>query len=209
MTQHGIQRISNDPIIKLGDSGVLDGWLKGVRRVVSPNCNQRPAGTEVNLLVIHNISLPPGQYGGDHIERFFTNRLDHSLDPFYKEIEGVEVSSHLLIKRTGEVVQFVSFDERAWHAGLSRFQTRDNCNDFSIGIELEGEDDVPYTCAQYEVLVSITQCLMKEYPGIAMDRIVGHQDISPGRKTDPGIAFDWDGYFNQVDANFSLDAKVV
>lgn len=209
MTHYGIQRISTDPIIELSNSGVLDGWLKGVRRVVSPNCNQRPADTEISLLVIHNISLPPGQYGGDHIERFFTNRLDHSLDPFYKEIEGVKVSSHLLIKRTGEVVQFVSFDDRAWHAGLSQFQSRENCNDFSIGIELEGEDDVPYTDAQYEVLVSITRCLMKEYPRIAMDRIVGHQDIAPGRKTDPGKAFDWDSYFGLVDTNSSINTEAV
>lgn len=209
MTHNGIQDFVKKPVVTLSNDGVLDGWLKGVRRVVSPNCNHRPADTEISLLVIHNISLPPGQYGGDHIERFFTNRLDHSLDPFYKEIEGVEVSSHLLIKRTGEVVQFVSFDDRAWHAGLSKFQTRENCNDFSIGIELEGEDEVPYTDAQYEVLVNITRCLMKAYPGIAVDRIVGHQDISPGRKTDPGKAFDWDGYFGQVNANSNMGSSVV
>lgn len=207
MTHYGIHRINNDPVINLNNGGVSNGWLKGVRRVVSPNCNHRPPNTDINLLVIHNISLPPGQYGGDHIERFFTNRLDHSLDPFYKEIEGVEVSSHLLIKRTGEVVQFVSFEERAWHAGLSAFQSRENCNDFSIGIELEGEDDVPYTDAQYEVLVCVTRCLMRAYPGIASDRIVGHQDIAPGRKTDPGAAFDWDGYLGLV--NTTPDMEVV
>ncbi|UZE94993.1 1,6-anhydro-N-acetylmuramyl-L-alanine amidase AmpD [Alkalimarinus alittae] len=204
MIYNGIQRITH-----VSNDGVLDGWLKGVRRVVSPNCNARPADAEINLLVIHNISLPPGRYGGDHIERFFTNRLDHSLHPFYKEIEGVEVSSHLLIKRTGEVVQFVPFSERAWHAGASTFQTQENCNDFSIGIELEGEDEVPYTDAQYEVLVKITRCLMREYPGIDMGRIVGHQDIAPGRKTDPGRAFDWANYFGLVGGNASLDAKVV
>ena len=209
MTQYGIQPIAKDPIVTLSNDGVLEGWLKGVRRVVSPNCNQRPADTKINLLVIHNISLPPGQYGGDHIERFFTNRLDHSLDPFYKEIEGVKVSSHLLIKRTGEVVQFVSFDDRAWHAGLSKFQTRENCNDFSIGIELEGEDEVPYTDAQYEILVNITRCLMKEYPGISVDRIVGHQDIAPGRKTDPGKAFDWSGYFELLNGVSNIGTNVV
>ncbi len=209
MTQHGIQHTVKDSVITLSNDGVLDGWLKGVRRVVSPNCNQRPADNEISLLVIHNISLPPGQYGGDHIERFFTNRLDHSLDPFYKEIEGVEVSSHLLIKRTGEIVQFVSFDERAWHAGASTFKTRENCNDFSIGVELEGEDEVPYTDAQYEVLVSITRCLTKEYPAISIDRIIGHQDISPGRKTDPGKAFDWERYFDQIKAKSDISTEVV
>jgi AmpD protein len=209
MTYNGIQRIVKSPAVAVSNDGILDGWLKGVRRVVSPNCNQRPAGTDINLLVIHNISLPPGRYGGDHIERFFTNRLDHSLDPFYKEIKGVEVSSHLLIKRTGEIVQFVPFDERAWHAGRSSFQSREDCNDFSIGIELEGEDEVPYTDAQYEVLVTITRYLMSAYPSIDMDRIVGHQHIAPGRKTDPGVAFDWDNYFDLMNDVKDFDAKAV
>ncbi|WP_250657625.1 1,6-anhydro-N-acetylmuramyl-L-alanine amidase AmpD [Alkalimarinus coralli] len=189
--------------------GITDGWLNGVTRVASPNFNQRPADTEINLLVIHNISLPPGEYGGDHIERFFTNQLDHSLHPFFKEIEGLKVSSHLLIKRNGEVVQFVPFNQRAWHAGLSVFQTVENCNDFSIGIELEGEDDVPYTSHQYSVLADITRSLMAEYPAISMDRIVGHQHISPGRKTDPGAAFDWTGYFAQVSDGTGDDSRVV
>lgn len=205
MIYNGIQSITS----RESHDGIHNGWLKGVRRVVSPNCNQRPKETEISLLVIHNISLPPGRYGGDHIERFFTNQLDHSLHPFFKEIEGVKVSSHLLIKRTGEVVQFVPFSERAWHAGASTFQNHDDCNDFSIGIELEGEDDVPYTEAQYELLVNITRTLMSEYPEINLGRIVGHQDISPGRKTDPGRAFDWNYYFGLLSHDKGLGVKMV
>ena len=180
-----------------GDN-IKDGWLMSARRVPSPNFNQRPADKDINLLVIHNISLPPGQFGENHIEQFFTNQLDHSLDPFYKEIEGVEVSSHLFIKRCGEVVQFVSFDDRAWHAGASTFQSCDNCNDFSIGIELEGEDDLAYTDAQYRSLDVVTQSIMAAYPSIVLDRITGHEDISPGRKTDPGKAFDWKRYLSSL-----------
>jgi AmpD protein len=179
----------------MAQKNIVDGWLRGARSVVSPNFNQRPNDTVINLLVIHNISLPPGQYGGDHIEHFFTNQLDTSLDPFYKKIEGVEVSSHLLIKRTGEVVQFVPFAHRAWHAGRSFFKTCKECNDFSIGIELEGTDDDPYTEAQYQSLAATTRSLMDEYPDINKDRIVGHSDIAPGRKTDPGESFDWNKYF--------------
>jgi len=177
------------------DTDIIGGWFCGARPVASPNFNQRPDGAVISLLVIHNISLPPGQYGGSHIEHFFTNQLDCSLDPFYKEIEGVEVSSHLLIKRTGEVVQFVPFAERAWHAGRSIFNGCKECNDFSIGIELEGTDDDPYTEFQYQSLATITQSIMVEYPEITKDRIVGHSDISPGRKTDPGKSFNWDTYF--------------
>jgi len=179
----------------MADKSIVDGWLCSARPMVSPNFNQRPDGAVISLLVIHNISLPPGQYGGDHIEHFFTNQLDCTLDPFYKEIDGVEVSSHLLIKRTGEVIQFVPFAERAWHAGRSVFESCEECNDFSIGIELEGTDDDPYTEAQYQSLAIITRKLMIEYPDITKNRIVGHSDISPGRKTDPGESFDWNNYF--------------
>jgi len=179
----------------MADKDIIDGWLRGARPVVSPNFNQRPSGTAISLLVIHNISLPPGQYGGDHIEQFFTNQLDCTLDPFYKEIDGLEVSSHLLIKRTGEVVQFVPFSERAWHAGRSVFNSCEECNDFSIGIELEGVDDDPYTEAQYQSLAGITRSIMNEYPEINKNRITGHSDISPGRKTDPGESFDWKHFF--------------
>ena len=168
-----------------------EGWLQQARRVPSPNCETRPVGATPDLLVIHNISLPPGCYGGDAIERFFTNCLDCDEHPFYREISGLEVSAHLLIRRHGEMIQFVNFCERAWHAGQSAFDGRDNCNDFSIGIELEGTDEDPYTDQQYRVLAGVTATLQAHYPAIESDRIVGHCDIAPGRKTDPGPAFDW------------------
>ena len=143
------------------------------------------------MLVIHNISLPPGCYEGDCVERFFTNCLDWDEHPYFDEIRGVEVSAHLLIRRSGELVQFVDFDQRAWHAGQSSFQGRENCNDFSIGIELEGTDEEPYTEAQYSALSEIAAALIRHYPLLETDRIVGHSEIAPGRKTDPGPAFDW------------------
>lgn len=160
----------------------------------SPNCEARPPACKPELLVIHNISLPPGCYGGDHIERFFTNCLDWEEHAYFDEIRGMEVSAHLLVKRTGELLQFVSFDERAWHAGQSVFEGRENCNDFSIGIELEGCDDEPYTDAQYDALCAVTASLLAHYPGMSSQGIVGHCDIAPGRKTDPGPAFDWGRY---------------
>jgi len=171
-----------------------DGWLQQARMAPSPNCGPRPTSCDPELLVIHNISLPPRCYGGDCIERFFTNRLDWDEHPYFEEIRGVEVSAHLLIQRTGELLQFVNFGERAWHAGQSCYQGRDNCNDFSIGIELEGSDDEPYTDAQYAALSAVTALLMRHYPAIGAHRIVGHSDIAPGRKTDPGPAFDWARY---------------
>lgn len=171
-----------------------DGWLQGVRQVVSPNCEPRPNSCVPELLVIHGISLPPGSYGGDNIERLFTNCLDWNEHPYFDEIRGLKVSSHALIKRTGEIVQFVSFDDRAWHAGQSCYMGRENCNDFSIGIELEGCDNEPYFDAQYESLADITAQLLSHYPGMSSECIVGHSDISPGRKTDPGPAFDWSRY---------------
>jgi len=170
------------------------GWLQQARRVPSPNYGSRPADCAPELLVIHNIALPPRCYDGDCIERFFTNQLDWDEHPYFEEIRGVEVSSHLLIRRSGELVQFVSFDDRAWHAGLSSFDGRDNCNDFSIGIELEGSDDEPYADEQYAVLAEVTVLLLASYPGMATHKIVGHSDIAPGRKTDPGPAFDWVRY---------------
>lgn len=173
---------------------VDNGWLRQARKVVSPNCGPRPAYTEIDLLVIHNISLPPGQYGGACIEQFFCNVLDWDEHPFFSEIRGVEVSAHLLIRRSGELLQFVGFADRAWHAGRSSFEGRSECNDFSIGIELEGADDEAYTEAQYRVLAGVTKALLREHPGMNVDRIVGHCDIAPGRKTDPGPAFDWPAY---------------
>lgn len=173
---------------------VVQHRLVQARQVPSPNCNARPVGEAVSLLVIHNISLPPGQFGSGHIELFFQNQLPVEADPFYQEIKDMTVSAHLLIERTGAVVQFVDFDRRAWHAGASLFDGRDNCNDFSIGIEMEGTDTQPYTDQQYTVLASVTAALQQAYPALTAERITGHSDIAPGRKTDPGPAFDWQRY---------------
>ena len=172
------------------------GWLSCVRRVPSPNFNDRPELIEVSLLVLHNISLPPQQFGGSYICDFFTNCLDLSVHPYFEEIADIQVSSHVLIDRQGEIIQFVSFDHRAWHAGKSCFNGVDNCNDYSVGIELEGADDIAYTDSQYQTLMQISRALMVYYPTITKPRIVGHCDIAAGRKTDPGLAFDWQRYFS-------------
>ncbi|MFT4822392.1 MAG: AmpD protein [Halioglobus sp.] len=168
-----------------------DGWIAQARKVASPNFGPRPERGETDLLVIHNISLPPGHYHGNCIEQFFCNQLDWEEHPFFREIQGVEVSSHLLIRRDGELVQFVSLDDRAWHAGRSCFDGREECNDYSIGIELEGTDDDVYTERQYQVLAGVTRILLEHYKPLIRSRIVGHSDVSPGRKTDPGPGFDW------------------
>jgi AmpD protein len=168
-----------------------DGWLRGAKRVRSPNHDARPDGTAVDLLVVHGISLPPGRFGGPHIERLFMNRLDPTAHPYFADIAALRVSAHLLVRRDGGVVQFVPFGARAWHAGVSAFAGRSRCNDFSIGIELEGADDQPYTARQSARLAQLARLLMRAYPGITRRRIVGHSDIAPGRKTDPGPAFDW------------------
>ena len=181
-------------------AGVQGGWLVGARRAPSPNCEPRPEGIQPELLVIHNISLPPGEFGGGAIEALFCNCLDWEAHPYYSEIRGLKVSAHLLIRRDGERVQFVNFDERAWHAGQSCFEGRENCNDFSIGIELEGTDDCPYTARQYDALVATTIALLAAYPGISLGRIAGHSDIAPGRKSDPGPHFDWNGFRRQLAA---------
>lgn len=167
------------------------GWLQGVRRVASPNCDERPTGATIDLLVVHGISLPPGEFGGPWIEALFTNTLDAAAHPYFEEIKGLRVSAHAVIRRTGEIVQYVPFQQRAWHAGQSCFDGRERCNDFSIGIELEGCDDQPYTDAQYATLAETAQAIMVAYPAITVPRIVGHSDIAPGRKTDPGGAFSW------------------
>lgn len=167
------------------------GWLNGARRVPSPNFNERPVGTNIDLLIIHNISLPPGQFGGRYVEHFFTNQLTWDEHPFFETIQDVKVSSHLFIRRKGEVVQFVPFNMRAWHAGQSCFGDRESCNDFSIGIELEGCDDQPFDPRQYRRLGEVARALMRAFPAITPARIVGHSDIAPGRKTDPGPHFDW------------------
>jgi AmpD protein len=170
------------------------GWLQEARHSPSPNFNERPEGCEINLLVIHNISLPPGEFGGSWIDDLFHNRLDPDAHPYFREIEGLVVSAHCLIRRDGEIIQYVPFDKRAWHAGQSSYCGIDNCNDFSIGIELEGTDEEPYTDAQYQSLALVTDAIRKSYPSITDERIVGHSDIAPGRKTDPGLAFDWHRY---------------
>ena len=187
-----VHEMASQPMI-LTDQ-IDQGWLMGALRRPSPNYNARPDPDDLSLLVIHNISLPPGRFGGKQVEQLFCNCLDWSEHPFFETIQGLEVSSHLFIRRDGEVIQFVPFHERAWHAGRSEFQGRGNCNDFSIGIELEGTDDAPYESVQYDQLVQVTCALMQAYPAITLDRIVGHCDIAPGRKTDPGPYFDWDYY---------------
>jgi AmpD protein len=174
------------------------GWLSSARKVPSPNFNHRPNAAEISLLVIHNISLPPKQFGGPFICDFFTNCLDVDSDPYFQEIADLRVSSHLLIDRDGSTTQFVALGDRAWHAGQSCFDGVDNCNDCAIGIELEGADDIPYTDEQYQTLVDVTRVLITQYPAITKQRIVGHSHIASGRKTDPGPAFDWPRYFKAL-----------
>jgi N-acetyl-anhydromuramoyl-L-alanine amidase len=167
------------------------GLLEGVRQVLSPHRDLRPAGQAPELVVIHGISLPPGEFGGAWIEQLFTGSLRRDAHPYFATIEGMRVSAHLLVRRDGELVQFVPFHLRAWHAGTSSYQGREACNDFSIGIELEGADDVPYAVTQYEHVAAAIRALLVAYPALDRQRIVGHSDIAPGRKTDPGPAFDW------------------
>lgn len=167
------------------------GWLSSARRLPSPNCDDRPADASIELLVIHGISLPPGRFGGPWIDALFTNTLNPSAHPSFESLKDVRVSAHLLIRRRGELVQYVPFQRRAWHAGQSSFQGRTRCNDFAIGIELEGTDTRPYTQRQYRRLARVIAALRQAYPALTPERIVGHADIAPGRKTDPGAAFDW------------------
>jgi N-acetyl-anhydromuramoyl-L-alanine amidase len=178
---------------------IEQGWLAEARRVPSPNCDERPEG-EASLLVLHAISLPPGQFGGEHIERLFTNRLDPDAHPFFASLTGLRVSAHLLIRRDGECVQFVPFQRRAWHAGRSRWRDgareRTALNDFSIGIELEGDEVSPYTLAQYRALARVTAALLAACPGLDGTRITSHARVAPLRKSDPGPAFDW-AFFRQ------------
>jgi AmpD protein len=170
---------------------VEDGWLQGVHHRPSPHQDARPVADDVSLLVIHGISLPPGEFGGPWIEDLFLGRLDPNAHPYFAGIAHLRVSAHLVIRRDGHTVQYVPFHARAWHAGESRFAGRQVCNDFSIGIELEGTDDLPYTDAQYASLAVASRALREAYPLIRPHRIVGHSDVAPGRKTDPGPAFDW------------------
>jgi AmpD protein len=167
------------------------GWLRGVRRFVSPNFDDRPPGVELGLIVVHGISLPPGQFGNGWIERFFANDLPPSEHPYFATIAELEVSAHMLVARDGALTQFVPFHKRAWHAGRSAHCGRTACNDFSVGIELEGTDDLPYAKPQYRSLASLILALRRAYPSLRTAEVVGHSDIAPGRKTDPGPAFDW------------------
>lgn len=167
------------------------GCLLQTKQLNSPNKNSRPAGTDIRLIVVHGISLPPEQFGGQWIDDFFLNKLNPDQHPYFKEICNLRVSSHLLISRNGQVTQYVPFDERAWHAGVSSYTGVENCNDYSIGIELEGADHIPYTEEQYQSLARCCQTLINHYPTLSKQGIVGHCDISPGRKTDPGESFDW------------------
>lgn len=173
-------------------------WLPEARRLPSPNCDPRPPGTTIDLLVIHNISLPPGRFGGPWIDDLFLNRLDPSADPYFRSIHRQRVSAHLLIDRHGALTQYVPLELRAWHAGRSCFGGRTACNDFSIGIELEGADDIPYSDDQYLCLARVTRHIMRRYPAITSDRITGHCHIAPDRKTDPGAAFEWARYLGMV-----------
>jgi AmpD protein len=166
----------------------MGGWIAGARRVLSPNCDSRPDGAEASLLVLHAISLPRGNYAGDAIERLFTNRLDAAAHPSFATLAGVRVSAHFLVRRDGELIQFVPLEARAWHAGASRWRARERCNDFSIGVELEGVDDAPFEAAQYRVLVRLARDLGARLP---LRAVAAHSDVAPGRKTDPGARFDW------------------
>ena len=168
-----------------------DGLLAGARYIESPNCDERPAGAPITLLVVHNISLPPGEFGGHGIIELFTNSLDPAAHPYYQGVAHRRVSAHFLIRRQGEIIQFVPCTKRAWHAGESTWRGRSRCNDFSLGIELEGTDNEPFTELQYAALADLTASLIARYP---IEEVAGHSDIAPGRKTDPGPCFDWGRY---------------
>ena len=178
-----------NPADTLAGAGLWhDGWYRFARPLRSPNFGPRPANATVDLLIVHSISLPPGRYGGDEVQRLFTNTLDWNADPYFRSIEGMQVSSHFYIRRNGELWQFVSCDERAWHAGVSHYRGRDNCNDDSIGIELEGLEGNAFEAPQYETLTSLCAVLAQRYP---VRHIAGHEHVAPGRKGDPGAGFEW------------------
>jgi AmpD protein len=177
-----IARLDLDPVT---------GWLGRARQVPSPNCDDRPPGVVADLIVLHGISLPPGEFGGPWIDLLFTNQLARDAHPYFADVAGLRVSSHVLIRRDGEIVQYVPFQRRAWHAGQSSWEGRERCNDFAIGIELEGTDASPYEPVQYAMAARLIAALCRAYPALTTERVVGHSDIAPGRKTDPGISFDW------------------
>ncbi|MDA3808091.1 MAG: 1,6-anhydro-N-acetylmuramyl-L-alanine amidase AmpD [Thiomicrorhabdus sp.] len=173
------------------------GVAQGINFIASPNFDNRGAGVLPELIVVHGISLPPNQFGGEAISQLFTNQLDPKADPYFEKIKGVKVSAHALIRRDGEIVQYVPFHERAWHAGLSEFEGRSKCNDFSIGIEMEGSDQTCYTAHQYAALAQLIRSLWAAYPSLKAHKVVGHNEIAPGRKTDPGPYFQW-GSLNRL-----------
>jgi len=187
---------------RLPDSATLawgsrpDGWVDGVVSIPSPHHDERPPPASIDLLVVHYISLPPGRFSGDAIERLFMGTLDHAAHPYFAALTGLRVSAHFLIRRRGEVRQFVATDRRAWHAGVSQFQGRERCNDFSIGIELEGDGEHPFTQAQYRRLAALTRLLCERHP---LRWLAGHSDIAPGRKEDPGPTFDWGRYLSDLE----------
>lgn len=174
---------------------ISDHYLRAATQVASPNCDDRPDPEDISLLVIHCISLPPEQFEGDYIDQLFCNGLDPDEHPYFKDIYRLKVSAHLLIRRDGSIRQYVPFNRRAWHAGESRYQGRERCNDFSIGIELEGSVTQAYTDAQYLQLAEVIKVLLANYPGLSRKRIAAHSDIAPGRKTDPGPLFDWERFY--------------
>lgn len=177
------------------------GWCREIRQLRSPNCDARPPETAIDLLVIHNISLPPGEFGGEHIEALFTNQLDCSAHPYFAQLEVLRVSAHFLIRRDGSATQFVSTHDRAWHAGVSTFNDRQRCNDFSIGIEMEGDDHTPFCDVQYETLAALTEALVQVHP---LRHVTGHENIAPDRKTDPGPHFDWERYQSDMKARSAV-----
>ena len=190
--------------------GIRKGWLQNISHRPSPHFSCRSQEQEINLLVVHNISLPPRQFGGPHIIDFFQGNLNVDADSYFKEIHQLKVSANCLIDREGVNTQFVSFNDKAWHAGASSFKGKAQCNDFSIGIELEGTDDIPYTNAQYQQLINLTLALGKSFPEIVKDEfehIVGHSDIAPGRKTDPGEAFDWRCFYQSLKQALTVNLK--
>lgn len=170
---------------------IIDHRLGEARFLFSPNCDERPSPDDLSLIVIHGISLPPGQFGTEGVTQLFTNTLNPAEHPYYAGIAQLKVSAHVFIRRTGEIIQYVPFNQRAWHAGVSSYQGRSVCNDFSVGIELEGTDDAPYEAVQYERLNTVIAALLAHYPTLSRERIAGHEHIAPGRKTDPGAGFDW------------------
>jgi len=182
-------------------------WVDQARHRPSPNCGERPDPDDISLIIVHNISLPPGEFGGGHVDAFFTNRLDCTAHPYFGQLQGVQVSSHFLIDRSGGLTQYVACNRRAWHAGRSCWAGREECNDFAIGIELEGADDVPYERAQYQSLTELVALLQTHYPRLAPEAVTGHEDVAPGRKTDPGPAFDWARFWSGLAARRAPDKR--